>query len=117
LHGYALSVQALHGWLAICHWPLSSAHVKVPDFVVVPNFTACSWQDDYPDTWEVEEHVSPDLIQLWERQQGGLDTSSGDGAEGSGGNGAGGGALAATAAANNGVSSAAPAMQLQSSPA
>mgnify|MGYP001810839020 CR=1 FL=1 len=36
----------------------------------------CRWQDDYPDTWEPEEHVSPDLIALFERQRGLFDASS-----------------------------------------
>lgn len=27
------------------------------------------WQDDYPDSWEAEEGVSPDIIALWEQQQ------------------------------------------------
>lgn len=34
------------------------------------------WQDGYPDTWEPEEHVSQDLIALFERQKGLLDASS-----------------------------------------
>ena len=27
------------------------------------------WKDDYPDSWEPEEHVSPDLVRLFEEKQ------------------------------------------------
>ena len=29
----------------------------------------CRWLDGYPDSWEPEEHVSPDLVALFEQQQ------------------------------------------------
>ncbi|KAL4422282.1 hypothetical protein ABPG75_008479 [Micractinium tetrahymenae] len=76
------------------------------------------WQDGYPDTWEPEEHVSPDLIALYERQKGlfdassdadGSDTggsdSSSSGGGSNGGHASGAGVVAAAAAA--------PATQLQ----
>lgn len=42
------------------------------------------WQDDYPDTWEPEEHVSPDLVAQWEQKQreGKEDGGSGSGSGG-----------------------------------
>ena len=46
----------------------SCAVVDLPSFSFSP-IPSCRWGDDYPDTWEPEEHVSPDLIALWERQQ------------------------------------------------
>ncbi|PRW45505.1 signal recognition particle 43 kDa chloroplastic [Chlorella sorokiniana] len=65
------------------------------------------WSDDYPETWEPEEHVSPDLIRQWEEQHQGLGGSSSNGSNGSQGS--------AAAASANGA--AAPSMQLQGSAA
>ena len=42
----------------------------------------CRWSDDYPDTWEPEEHVSPDLVALFEAQQALFDGSSSGGGGG-----------------------------------
>ncbi|KAL4419209.1 hypothetical protein ABPG77_000603 [Micractinium sp. CCAP 211/92] len=67
------------------------------------------WQDGYPDTWEPEEHVSQDLIALYEQQQALFDTSS------SSDNGA--SASSNSASSSNGshsaAAAAAPATQLQ----
>ena len=39
------------------------------DTLLLCLFPNARWSDDYPETWEPEEHVSPDLIRLWEEQQ------------------------------------------------
>ncbi|KAL4852722.1 Signal recognition particle protein [Chlorella vulgaris] len=75
------------------------------------------WGDGYPDTWEPEEHVSPDLIALWESKNGQPDASSasdaggsngGDGTDSDGGAPGGGLGTAAVTAAQT--------LQLQGSP-
>jgi hypothetical protein len=29
----------------------------------------CRWVDDYPDSWEDEDNVSPSLVKAWEEEQ------------------------------------------------
>lgn len=61
----------------------------------------CRWQDGYPESWEPEENVSPDLIALFEQQQalmGGTEQQQqqGGGSNGSSSGGGSGGQVAAT---------------------
>ena len=37
--------------------------------IAMSSMGLCRWQDDYPDSWEAEESISPDIVALWEQKQ------------------------------------------------
>lgn len=44
-------------------------HLAHNSDLLMSSMLFCRWQDDYPDSWEAEESISPDIVAIWEQKQ------------------------------------------------